>query len=155
MGPFWLDRGGLIAEEVLAAEAAVPITALRIEDPKGRPPTRRAIAVACDERLRPLAKLGTNPRPERLRQPSDLGHAVLHRTFGCLQPADSIPVAMTLALTHAPLVVAAAQPVDNLGLEQLLDHLAHRKLRERRGLLALFQRVHQLLDPLARPLGCR
>src|SRR5262249_51099643 len=43
--------------------------------------------------------------------------------------------------------------IRDLRLEQLLDHLAQTELRERGALLAGFDRVHQLLDPLARPLG--
>ena len=58
VGPF-VDRGGLIggfvAEEVVTAEAGVALAALRVQDPEGRPPPRRAVAVAGDQRLRPLA----------------------------------------------------------------------------------------------------
>src|SRR6185437_8955539 len=70
VGPFRLDRGGLIAEEVLPAKAGVPIAALRVEDPKGRPPARRAIPVARDERLGPLAD-DVTPEPDP-RPPGEL-----------------------------------------------------------------------------------
>jgi hypothetical protein len=65
-GPFvdrggWIggfDHGGLIeglAEEVVAGETGIAIAAVRVEDPEGRPPPRRAISIASDQRLRPLA----------------------------------------------------------------------------------------------------
>lgn len=62
MGPF-VDRGGLgrgfvrglVEEEVVAAEAGVALAAVGVEDPERRPPPRRAVAVAGDQRLRPLA----------------------------------------------------------------------------------------------------
>ena len=58
-----MDRGGfgkvrvgeLIDEEVVAAEAGVALATLRVEDPEGRPPPRRAVSIACDQRLRALA----------------------------------------------------------------------------------------------------
>ena len=59
MGPFGLDRGGwiggLVEEEVVAAKAGVALATLRIQDPEGRPASWRAISIAGDERLRPLA----------------------------------------------------------------------------------------------------
>jgi hypothetical protein len=42
-------------EEVVAAEAGVTLTALRVEDSELRPPARRAVPVAGDRHLRPLA----------------------------------------------------------------------------------------------------
>ena len=62
MGPF-VDVGGLcfggvvevVAEEVVAPEAGVALTAFRVEDPEGRPLPRRAIPVAGDECVGPLA----------------------------------------------------------------------------------------------------
>ena len=60
MGPFGLrgvggiDRG-LVGEEVVATEAGVALTAVGVEDPEARPLPRRAVAVAGDQRLRPLA----------------------------------------------------------------------------------------------------
>ena len=54
MGPFRVDRGGLVDEEVVAAEAGVALATVGVEDPEGGPPPRRAVAIAGDERLRPL-----------------------------------------------------------------------------------------------------
>jgi hypothetical protein len=61
LGPF-VDIGGLcfievsvVAEEVVTTEAGVALAALRVEDPKGGPLSRRAVAVAGDQRLGPLA----------------------------------------------------------------------------------------------------
>ena len=42
-------------EEVVEAEAGVALTALRVEDPELRPPAGRAVSVAGDGHLRPLA----------------------------------------------------------------------------------------------------
>jgi hypothetical protein len=51
-------------EEVVAAEAGVSLATLRIEDPEGRPPPRRAVSIACDQRLRPLAHdVASEPDP--------------------------------------------------------------------------------------------
>ena len=73
VGPF-VDRGGwiggLVAEEVVAAEAGVALAALRVQDPEGRPPPRRAVAVAGDQRLRPLAD-DVAPEPDP-RPPGEL-----------------------------------------------------------------------------------
>ncbi len=83
MGPFGLDRGGWIGgfveKEVGAAEAGIALTALRVEDPEDRPPPRRAVAIAGDERLRPLADdvaPQPDPRPpgEFQAQAGRLGH---------------------------------------------------------------------------------
>jgi len=68
VGPFGLDRGGLIgdlvAEEVVAGETGVALTTLRVEDPESRSPPRRAVAVAGDERFGPLADdVATEPDP--------------------------------------------------------------------------------------------
>ncbi len=79
MGPFGggglIDGGGLIGggdrldEEVVPAEAAVAITTLRVEDPEGRPPPRRAVSVAGDQRLRPLADdVAPEPDPRASRE---------------------------------------------------------------------------------------
>ncbi len=73
VGPF-VDRGGwiggVVAEEVVAAEAGVALATLRVEDPEGRPPPRRAVAIACDQRLRPLADdVASEPDP---RPPGEL-----------------------------------------------------------------------------------
>ena len=60
----------IVAEEVVAAEAGVALAALRVEDPEGRPPPRRAVAVAGDQRLRPLADdVASEPDP---RPPGEL-----------------------------------------------------------------------------------
>jgi len=66
VGPFGLDRGGLIDEEVVTAEAGIAFATLRVEDPEGGPPPRRAVAVAGDERFGPLAHdvaSEADPRP--------------------------------------------------------------------------------------------
>ena len=82
MGPFRVDRGvgGLIGgEELLPAEAAVTLTALRVEDPERRPTPRWAVAIAGDQRLGPLAHdvaTEPDPRPSRELQaePGRSGH---------------------------------------------------------------------------------
>ena len=67
VGPFvgrggWI--GGLVDEEVVAAETGVALTSFRVQDPEGRVPPRRAVAVAGDERLRPLADdVASEPDP--------------------------------------------------------------------------------------------
>ena len=51
-------------------EAGVALAALRVEDPEGRPPPRRAVSVAGDQRLRPLADdVASEPDP---RPPGEL-----------------------------------------------------------------------------------
>ena len=47
--------GDRLDEEVVPAEAGVAFAALRVEDPERRPPPQRAISIARDQRLRPLA----------------------------------------------------------------------------------------------------
>ena len=49
-----MDRGGLIDEEAVAAEAAVALPTVGVEDPERRPAPRRAIAVAGHQCLGPL-----------------------------------------------------------------------------------------------------
>ena len=61
---------GVVAEEVVATEAGVALTALRVEDPEGRPLPRRAVAVAGDQRLGPLAD-DVAPEPDP-RPPGEL-----------------------------------------------------------------------------------
>jgi hypothetical protein len=59
-------------EEVRAAEAAVPLAALGVEDPQVRPSPRRSVAASGDERLRPLADdvpTEPDPAPPRELQP--------------------------------------------------------------------------------------
>jgi len=78
VGPFGLDRGGWIGslvegsvkEQVIAAEAGVALAALRVEDPEGRPSPRRPVAIAGDERLRPLPD-DVAPEPDP-RPPGEL-----------------------------------------------------------------------------------
>ena len=48
-------RAPVVAEEVRAAETAVPLAALGVEDPELRPSPRRPVAAPGDERLGPLA----------------------------------------------------------------------------------------------------
>ena len=77
VGPFGFRGGegggigrGLVGEEVVAGEAGVALTALRVEDPEGRPPARRAVAVAGDQHLRSLADdVASEPDP---RSPGEL-----------------------------------------------------------------------------------
>jgi hypothetical protein len=75
MGPFGVGGGGLVDggdrldEEVVPAEAAVAFAALRVEDPEGRPPPRRAVSIAGDQRLRPLADdVASEPDPRSPRE---------------------------------------------------------------------------------------
>ncbi len=74
MGPFGVGGGGLVDggdrldEEVVPAETGVAFTAVRVEDPQGRPPPRRAVSIAGDQRLGPLADdvaSEADPRPPR------------------------------------------------------------------------------------------
>ena len=77
MGPFGFRGGegggigrGLVGEEVVPGEAGVALTALRVQDPEGRPPARRPVAVAGDECLRSLADdVASEPDP---RAPGEL-----------------------------------------------------------------------------------
>ena len=80
MGPssgHWSDGGidGVEAfesrlEEGLVPEAGVALATLRVEDPEGRPPPRRAVSIACDQCLRPLAHdVASEPDP---RPPGEL-----------------------------------------------------------------------------------
>jgi hypothetical protein len=59
-----------LVEEVVAAEAGVALTALRVEDPELRPPARRTVPVAGDGHLRPLAD-DVAPEPDP-RSPGEL-----------------------------------------------------------------------------------
>ena len=63
-----VDGGDRLEEEVVPAEAGVAFAAVRVEDPERRPPPRRAISIARDQRLRPLADdvaPEADPRPPR------------------------------------------------------------------------------------------
>ena len=54
----------VVAEEVRAAEAAIPLPALGVEDPELRPPPRRPEAAPGDDHLGPLADdVATEPDP--------------------------------------------------------------------------------------------
>ncbi len=55
MGEGLVGGGDRLDEEVVPAETGVAFAALRVEDPERRPPPRRAISIARDQRLRPLA----------------------------------------------------------------------------------------------------
>jgi hypothetical protein len=58
VGPFTSDGGvggDLVREEVVASEAGIALTPLRVEDPESGPAPGRAISIAGDQRLRPLA----------------------------------------------------------------------------------------------------
>ncbi len=84
MGPFEMDRGGWIeglfgGEEVVSTEAGVTFTAFRVEDPERRPASRRAVAIAGDQRLGSLAHdvaTETDPRAtgELQPEPGRSGH---------------------------------------------------------------------------------
>ena len=65
-----MEVGEVVAKEVVAPEAGVALAALRVEDPEGRPLAGRAVAVASDQRLRPLAD-DVAPEPFS-RPPSEL-----------------------------------------------------------------------------------
>ena len=57
-------RGGLLRQELVAGQAAVPRPALRVEDPERSPPVRRPVVVLRDADLRPLPHdLATQPDP--------------------------------------------------------------------------------------------
>jgi len=62
---------------------------------------------------------------------------------------------MALAFATPALVVAPPQALRNLRFEKLLDDLPQPELRKGRTVSVGFQRVHQLLDLLARTLGRR
>jgi hypothetical protein len=47
--------GDLVEQELVTAETGVTLPAVRVEDPKNRPATRRAIAAPGDQRFRALA----------------------------------------------------------------------------------------------------
>jgi hypothetical protein len=55
VGEIATRRGGVVAEEVLVVEAAVPLSSLRVEDPELRLPPRWAEPVAGDGHRRSLA----------------------------------------------------------------------------------------------------
>jgi hypothetical protein len=76
VGPFGVGGGGLVDggdrldEEVVPAETGVAFAAIRVEDPEGRPPPRRAVTVALDEGLRPLPHdVPPEPDPRAPREP--------------------------------------------------------------------------------------
>jgi len=57
-------RDGLLHQELVAGQAAVPRPALRVEDPERGPPVRRPVVVLRDADLRPLSHdLATQPDP--------------------------------------------------------------------------------------------
>jgi hypothetical protein len=117
VGPFGLGGGGLIDggdrldEKVVPAEAGVAFATVRVQDPEGRPPPRRAVSVAGDQRLRALADdvpPKTDPRPageleaqtaggrdgagERPAQPGRLedDEARFRPTGECRQPSQPV-----------------------------------------------------------------
>jgi hypothetical protein len=78
LGGGLVDGGDRLEEEVVPAEAGVAFAALRVEDPERRPTARRAISIARDQRLRPLADdvaPEADPRPagEFEAEPARLG----------------------------------------------------------------------------------
>jgi hypothetical protein len=71
-----MDRGGLIDEEAVTAEAAIAFPTVGVEDPKRRPPPRRAVAVPGNQGLGPLAddvSPQADPRPACQLQPETGG----------------------------------------------------------------------------------
>jgi hypothetical protein len=116
-------------------------------------------AVLVDDHSEHRRHRGAGPRGRSFR-PNTLGmrimasrrrrDAVLHLAFRGGQAARAGAVALALRALAAALEVAAAEPLRDLGLEQLLDQLAKAELRERWPLAMCLERVHQLLDPLAR-----
>jgi hypothetical protein len=66
----FVSRWSGLVKEVVPAEAYVALAALRVEDPEFRPPIRRAVPVAGDGHLRPLADdIAPEPDP---RSPGEL-----------------------------------------------------------------------------------
>ncbi len=64
--------GGLIDQQGVPGETRVPLAALGIEDPEGRPTPRRTVPVVRDECLRALADhvaAETDPRPASQLEP--------------------------------------------------------------------------------------
>ncbi len=60
----WRPRDGLLLQELVAGQAAVPRPTLRIEDPERGPPVRRPVVVLRDADFRPLSNdLATQPNP--------------------------------------------------------------------------------------------
>jgi hypothetical protein len=60
-------RGGVVAEEALVVEAAVPLSSLRVEDPELRLPPRWAEPVAGDGHRRSLADdIAPEPDPRSM-----------------------------------------------------------------------------------------
>jgi hypothetical protein len=62
----------LVDEEGVERETGIPLAALGVEDPEGRPTPRRTVAVMRDECLRPLADdvaAQPDPRPARQLEP--------------------------------------------------------------------------------------
>ena len=73
-----LVNGGLIDQQGVPGETGVPLAALGVEDPEGRPTPRRTVAVVRDERLRALADhvaAQPHPRPACQLEP-DAGRLV-------------------------------------------------------------------------------
>jgi hypothetical protein len=90
-----VDGGDRLEEEVVPAEAGVAFAALRVEDPERRPPTRRAISIARDQRLRPLADdVAPEPDPRPTGQfeaePARLGDRGREATGepGCIEDQE-------------------------------------------------------------------
>jgi hypothetical protein len=68
-GGWFKPGGGLVDQQGVPGETRVPLAALGVEDPEGRPSPRRTVAVVCDERLRALADdVATEPDPRPASQ---------------------------------------------------------------------------------------
>ncbi len=67
-----LMDGGLIDQQGVPGETRVPLAALGVEDPEGRPPPRRTVPVVRDECLRALTDdvaAEADPRPASQLEP--------------------------------------------------------------------------------------
>jgi hypothetical protein len=66
-----VDRG-LVDQQGVAGETGIPLAALGVEDPEGRPTPRRTVAVVRDQRLGALAHdvaAQADPRPASQLEP--------------------------------------------------------------------------------------
>ena len=83
-----LVNGGLIDQQDVPGETRVPLAALGVEDPEGRPTPRRTVAVVRDERLGALSDdvaAEPDPRPASQLEP-DPGRLVDRGREAACQP---------------------------------------------------------------------
>jgi hypothetical protein len=67
-----LVNGGLVDQQDVPGETRIPLAAIGVEDPEGRPTARRTVAVVRDERLGALADdvaAQADPRPAGQLEP--------------------------------------------------------------------------------------